>query len=788
MSFLRLYQRVWSPAFMGSLGLSLWLTCSPTVTIARADERLAATLRQLDGTVAAAEERESLSNQVRDQLRTHLQQANQASSKAWSAIKTRADWERLRAKSLEALQASLGEFPNRSPDFRHEVTGEVAGEGFVIRNLIFETLPGWWVTANLYVPSPTRDSMPGIVILHSHHAPKHDGELQDMGMTWARAGCVVLVLDQVGHGERRQHPFNTAMDFAKPFGVGRQDYYFRYDNAMQLHLIGESLMGWMVRDVMRSVDLLLKQPGIDSTRIALLGSVAGGGDPAAVAGALDERIAAVVPFNFGGPQPETRFPLPDDIEQSFNYAGSGGWESTRNLQRSASGQFLPWVIVGAIAPRRLVYAHEFGWDREHDPVWKRLQQIYHLYEQPEFLAYTQGRGELKDRPPAATHCNHIGAPHRVRIHEAFAKWFGIEVSPETEYSNRLPADRLRCWTPEARERLQPRTLALVATDMADVSIARIRSKNEGRDSFRREQQSRWEALLGDVAPERLKDAQRKVSIETEPRVERWMLTSESGIRIPCLLLRPEKGDRHQPVVLALCSQGKNRLLSERADELAGLLERGAMICLIDPRGIGESRLGENHGRRSSATSHSSTGLMLGRPLLGEQLRDVRLVLNWLRRRPDVGFRPLVVWGESLIPANPDGGVMQIPRDDDQALPAVSEPQAPLLALYTGLFEDDIDLIYTSGGLVSWRSLLTSYVVLVAHDVIVPGALTAGDLAEVLSALPEGTRVRMDGLVDGWNRQATQGAMQVLRKASLMGVFENDRRGIVSWVAENITVP
>jgi len=71
--------------------------------------------------------------------------------------------------------------------------------------------------------------------------------------------------------------------------------------------------------------------------VILLGAVAGGGDPAAVAAALDERIAAAVPFNFGGPQPETRFPLPDDADAAFNYAGGGSWESTRNLRGSAAG-------------------------------------------------------------------------------------------------------------------------------------------------------------------------------------------------------------------------------------------------------------------------------------------------------------------------------------------------------------------------------------------------------------------------------------------------------------------
>ena len=103
--------------------------------------------------------------------------------------------------------------------------------------------------------------MPGILLCHSHHNPKTQGELQDMGMTWARLGCLVLVMDQLGHGERRQHPFVSAQDYSGQFPVGRQDYHFRYNTGIQLHLIGDSLMGWMAWDLWRGVDLLLVPPG-----------------------------------------------------------------------------------------------------------------------------------------------------------------------------------------------------------------------------------------------------------------------------------------------------------------------------------------------------------------------------------------------------------------------------------------------------------------------------------------------------------------------------------------------
>src|SRR5262249_34447524 len=201
----------------------------------------------------------------------------------------------------------------------------------------------------------------------------------------------------------------------------------------------------MLWDTMRGVDLLL-QRGADPKRIILMGSVAGGGDPCAVTAALDKRITAAVPFNFGGPQPETRYPLPDDAKTFFNYAGGGSWESTRNLRLSCRDGFLPWMIVGSQAPRGLVYAHEFAWDQEKDPVWRRLQKIYGCYDATNRLDWTKGKGSVRGKAgPDNTHCNNIGAVHRERIYPALQKWFDMPV-PEKEYRERFPSKDLQCLT------------------------------------------------------------------------------------------------------------------------------------------------------------------------------------------------------------------------------------------------------------------------------------------------------------------------------------------------------
>ena len=73
-------------------------------------------------------------------------------------------------------------------DLKVRVTRTLDGDGYRVENVVFESRPGVLVTANLYAPEKPGKKMPGILIVHSHHNPKTQGELQDMGMTWTKSG------------------------------------------------------------------------------------------------------------------------------------------------------------------------------------------------------------------------------------------------------------------------------------------------------------------------------------------------------------------------------------------------------------------------------------------------------------------------------------------------------------------------------------------------------------------------------------------------------------------------
>jgi dienelactone hydrolase len=731
--------------------------------IVAADEHgaLSTQLTALDARVIPADERPAAAGMLERQLDSRIEAANQASSRAWHALDSREAWQTFRAARLAALRESLGRWPQPATQagaLQLHVTGTIRGEGFTVDNLLFETRPGLWSSANLYRPLEANKPGLGILLAHSHHNPKTERELQTMGMTWARLGALVLVPDHLGHGERRQHPFRSDNDYPLPFKRSRQDYYCRYDTSLELYLLGDSLMGWMCWDLMRGLDVLLAQPGVDPDRTFILGAVAGGGDPAAVTAALDERFAATGAFNFGGPQPENGFPLPDDSETTFPYAGGGSWESTRNLRLSAAGGFLPWVIVGSIAPRRLVYGHEFSWDRPHDPVWQRLEKIYAWEHAPDALAFAHGAGTLSGQPPQATHCNNVGAPHRRLIYPALSRWFDMPGGTELEHSQPIETEKLHCWTDQYAARLRPKLMHQIAGERAvqEIAAARIELAPMPAQRRRLELRRRWNAALGE---DRAHHAAKVVSSAHDPQslprhdVERLLLETEPGIRVPLVLLLP-KGDKPWPVVVGVAQQGKQALLAQRSDFVAALLSREIAVCLVDPRGVGETRSADARRERDCAdTSLSASEMMLGGTLLGARLQDLLSVVAHLRTRPDIDSRRIAVWGDSLQPFNAADEQLLVPHGIGQR-PRAAEPLGGLLAQLAALAQDDLRAVYVRRGLGSFASVFDSPMVYLPHDAIVPGAVPLGDLpllVENLTPMP----VRMTELVDAGNRPLPQ---------------------------------
>lgn len=703
--------------------------------------------------VLSAEQRKqmALSDMLDRNIHDRILKVLEAERRDWERVKTLPDWENFRSPKFKALATSMGEFPQRRLlDTR--IIKEYRGDGYRRQDLVYQSQPGLWVTANLYLPIDTKNRMPGIVIAHSLHAPKTQFELQDMGILWARAGCAVLVMDQIGYAER-----------AEGYPWEREFYHSRYVTGMQLFTVGESLIKWMVWDIMRGVDLLLERKEIDNKRIILLGAVAGGGDPAAVAAALDQRVSAVVPFNFGEATPEIPRFIPEKNQWPSELAdpGLGDWETQRCLRRGIIDQFLQWTVCAMVAPRKFVFSYELGWNVEDLPAWARYKKVFELYQSKENLAEAHGFGPF----PGPGECWNIGPAQRTSLYPTLERWFGIPIPFEDmktsvranlarEPAERRPEAELAVLNPAIAGELQMRTVHELARDIGRSRVEAVRSKLARMEPHGRQEWMRAELAkrLGDIEPHANPQAMVHWSKKLpDATVEGITIEVEPNITVPLLLFRPPSKSSI-PVVVGVAEGGKDLFLTARSSEIETLLKRGVAVCLPDVRGTGETSPDSRRDPENDENMQAVNEEMLGETLVGRRLKDLRTVLAYLEQRPDLDAKRLALWGESLMPLNnPQTVLDELPLW--QVGPQIQhqgEPLGGLLAILGALYDPNVRAVAVRNGLVNYSSVLDEAFVYVPADITVPGFLEAGDIADVEAVLAPKPML-LEDLIDGKNR-------------------------------------
>ena len=100
----------------------------------------------------------------------------------------------------------LKPLPARTP-LKATITGKLERAGYTIEKLHFQSLPGLYVTANLYLPRPANDRYPAILYQVGHYNQhRRDGnkaapDCQQQGIWFATHGYVVLVMDTLEFSE-----------------------------------------------------------------------------------------------------------------------------------------------------------------------------------------------------------------------------------------------------------------------------------------------------------------------------------------------------------------------------------------------------------------------------------------------------------------------------------------------------------------------------------------------------------------------------------------------------------
>ncbi len=191
------------------------------------------------------------------------------------AWKTHAEY--VRAHVLAS--AGLLPMPEKTP-LRPVIFDELTRADYRIAKVYFESIPGFFVTGNLYRPLGN-GPFPAILSPHGHWTY---GRLENTSLTsgpgraigLARQGFVVFTYDMIGYNDSQQLPHTFGGNAEKIWGL--------------------SLGGLQLWNGLRALDFLETLPDVRQDAIGMTGE-SGGGSQTFLLSAVDPRVKVAVPVN-----------------------------------------------------------------------------------------------------------------------------------------------------------------------------------------------------------------------------------------------------------------------------------------------------------------------------------------------------------------------------------------------------------------------------------------------------------------------------------------------------------
>ena len=224
----------------------------------------------------------------------------------------RADFVRRRV----LVSQGLWPLPTRSP-LNAVIHGKIEKEDYTVEKAYFESVPGLYVTGNLYRPKNVQGAVPAVLFAHGHWQDARLSEeteenlrkeiatgaerfekggrsrFQSMCVQLARMGCVVWQWDMLSDSDSKQ----ISREIVHTFGKQRPEMntvenWGLYSPQAEAHL--QSVMGLQTWNAVRSLDFVLGLSEVDPKRIAITGA-SGGGTQTMLLAAIDPRVALSFP-------------------------------------------------------------------------------------------------------------------------------------------------------------------------------------------------------------------------------------------------------------------------------------------------------------------------------------------------------------------------------------------------------------------------------------------------------------------------------------------------------------
>jgi hypothetical protein len=235
-------------------------------------------------------------------------------------------------------------------DLHPQIFGRIENGDYSIEKVLLETLPGYYLGANLYrplKPAPA-EGFPAVLTFHGHWPY---GRLENTticsvparAINLARQGYVVLAVDMVGYNDTIQTPHD--------FGEKPVE-----------QLWGFGSFGLQLWNAIRAVDFLQSLPGVNPHMIGATGA-SGGATQTYTLTAVDDRVQFSAPANM----------------VSFIMQGGGVCENAPSLRLDTNNV----EFAAMMAPRPMFMAAATGdWTRNMlKEEYPAVRAIYDLYGQ-----------------------------------------------------------------------------------------------------------------------------------------------------------------------------------------------------------------------------------------------------------------------------------------------------------------------------------------------------------------------------------------------------------------------
>lgn len=529
------------------------------------------------------------------------------------ALRTRADAEAYVADVRQRLASCLGPWPERTP-LKARTTRVLERDTYRIETVVFESRPGYLVTANLYLPR-TSQPVPAVLGACGHYElAKAAPDYQSFAQGLARLGYAVLIYDPVGQGERAEY-----LDDAGRSRLGASGVIAHLKAGNQQVLVGESFPSWVTWDGHRALDYLLSRPEVDPRHIGLTGN-SGGGTQSTWLCATDPRITMAAPGCFLTTfRRNAENELVSDTEQCPPGVLALGLDQSD--------------FYAAFAPRPLLLLgqeRDFFDARGLETAAGRLRQLYRLLGAEENLRLHVGPGPHGYSPDL-----------RLEMYRWFNRITGRPaVTAEPALTLEKPED-LRA-TPTGSVAAEGGRTVFAFTREKALALARARGRapvESARLAARLPALLRLPARPAEAPEYRILQPARNRPYP-RPHAASYLVETEPPAAAMVYLLddqplysRPPRG--RPRALLYVSDQSADAELREDAF-VRGLMTAepaGTGLYACDLRGTGESRpdtggvdFREPYGPDFFLAAH---GLMLDRPYVGQRTHDLLRLLDWL---------------------------------------------------------------------------------------------------------------------------------------------------------------